>query len=212
MTQNATQRPALPPYSFYMVRHGESEANVRRVAAGGGLDSPLTENGIQQAKLLASVIHHLPIKPSRVYHSPQVRAKNTAGYINQSLQLEMVELHDLREHMFGDWENVVWETIRPLADQGASPPNGESYEEFAARVSNIIHQIFETPHDAPPMLVAHGGLFRSIGRLYKAPMEHVSNCCLYHFTPAPENGDFPWSVISYTPCTVSNTLKQEKLF
>lgn len=207
-----TQRPHLPPHSFYMVRHGESEANVRRVAAGGGLDSPLTQNGIQQAKLLASVIHHLPIKPSRVYHSSQMRARDTAGYLNQSLKLDMVELHDLREHMFGDWENVVWETIRHLADKGESPPNGESYDGFALRISNVIHHIFETPHDAPPILVAHGGLFRAIGRLYQSPMEHVANCCLYQFTPAPENGAFPWSVISHSPNGKGTELTQVKLY
>ncbi len=206
-----TQKPALPPYSFYMVRHGESEANVRKVAAGGGLDSPLTENGIGQAKTLASVIHHLPVKPSRVYHSPQIRARDTAKYLNQSLQLDMVEMDDLKEHIFGDWENVIWENIRQLQEQGANPPNGETYDEFAARVSRVIHQIFETPHDAPPILVAHGGLFRSIGRLYQVPIEHVPNCCLYQFTPAPENVNFPWSVVYHSPCPTKG-LKQEKLF
>lgn len=206
-----TEKSPLPPYSFYMVRHGESEANVRNVVAGGGLDSPLTEKGIEQAKTLASVIHHLAVKPSRVYHSPQIRARDTAKYLNQSLQLEMVEIHDLKEHVFGDWENVVWDTIRLLQAQGANPPNGETYEDFTARVSRAIHHIFETPHEAPPILVAHGGLFRSIGRLYNINMDHVPNCSLYQFTPAPENIHFPWSVISHSPCP-ANGLKQEKLF
>lgn len=206
-----TEKSPLPPYSFYMVRHGESEANVRNVVAGGGLDSPLTEKGIEQAKTLASVIHHLAVKPSRVYHSPQIRARDTAKHLNQSLQLEMVEIHDLKEHVFGDWENVVWDTIRLLQAQGANPPNGETYEDFTARVSRAIHHIFETPHEAPPILVAHGGLFRSIGRLYNIPIEHVPNCSLYQFTPALENIHFPWSVISHSPCP-ANGLKQEKLF
>ena len=205
------QKHILPPHPFYIVRHGESEANVRRVAAGGGLDSPLTDNGINQAKTLASVIHHLPIKPSRVYHSPQIRAKHTAQYINEKLQLDMVEIHDLKEHMFGDWENVVWETIRHLADKGESPPNGETYDDFATRIARTLHQIFQEEHAAPPILVAHGGVFRSLGRLYNVHIEHVNNCALYHFNPAPDKADFPWEITSHSPCEIAG-LKKEKLF
>ena len=192
-------KPPLPPYEFYMVRHGESEANSRQCAAGGGLDSPLTETGIQQAKTLASVIHHLPVKPSRIYHSPQIRAKHTAGYLNELLQLEMIEMANLKEHLFGDWENMPWLTMRALVEKGENPPNGETYDEFAARIGDAIHKIFETQHAAPPMLVAHGGLFKSIARLYKLRIEPVSNCALYHYVPAPDNAAFPWTVTSYTP-------------
>jgi len=207
-----TNKPSLilPAHPFYLVRHGESEANVRKVAAGGGLDSPLTENGILQAKTLASVIHHLPVKPSRVYHSPQIRAKHTAQYLNQSLKLDMVEMGDLKEHIFGDWENVVWETLRPLAEQGHNPPNGETYDAFAQRVGRVINFIFREHHDAPPILVAHGGLFRSIGRLYNVRLESVSNCALYHFQPDTANTSFPWKITSYTPCSVTG-LKQEEI-
>lgn len=210
MTQNLTSPSILPPYEFYMVRHGESEANVRRVAAGGGLDSPLTDLGIQQAKTLASVIHHLPVKPSRLYHSPQIRAKNTAQHLNEFLKLEMVEMDNLKEHMFGDWENVIWETLRPIVEAGGSPPNGESYDVFAERVRGALHQIFTIQHEAPPIVVAHGGLFRSIGRLYQLKTDPVHNCALFHYVPNGENAKFPWTVTSYTP--QPNGLKKEKLF
>lgn len=202
-----TQAHILPPKEFYIVRHGESEANVRMVAAGGGLDSPLTENGINQAQTLASVIHHLPEKPSRIYHSPQIRAKHTAGYINNALQLEMTEIHDLKEHMFGDWENVTWEDIRHLAESGASPPNGESYIDFASRVQEVIHHIFKNEHDAPPMMVAHGGVIRSIWRLYGAPINHIPNCALYHFIPAQNKSPMPWDVHFYEACEIQGLKK-----
>jgi probable phosphoglycerate mutase len=202
-----TQAHILPPKAFYIVRHGESEANVRKVAAGGGLDSPLTENGITQAKTLASSIHHLPVRPSRIYHSPQIRAKHTAGYINNSLQLEMTEIEHLKEHLFGDWENVVWEELRPLAEKGINPPNGETYVDFAKRVQNVIHHIFEQQHDAPPMMVAHGGVIRSIWRLYGAPIDHIPNCALYHFIPAPHKSSMPWDVHFYEPCQIQGLKK-----
>lgn len=197
----------LPQKEFYIVRHGESEANVRKVAAGGGLDSPLTENGIQQAQSLASAIHHLPERPSRIYHSPQIRAKHTAGYINNSLQLEMTEIEHLKEHLFGDWENVVWKDIRHLAEQGINPPNGESYIDFATRIQNVIHYIFKNNHDTPPMMVAHGGVIRSIWRLYGVPIDHIPNCALYHFIPASHKSPMPWDIHFYEPCQIQGLKK-----
>ena len=35
---------------IYFIRHGESEANVRKVFAGQKDDTPITEEGKQQAK------------------------------------------------------------------------------------------------------------------------------------------------------------------
>ncbi len=190
----------LPPKAFYLVRHGQSEANLRRVTAGGGLDSPLTELGISQAKELASVIHHLPVKPSRIYHSPMQRAKHTAEHINTTLKLDMVEIDPLREHIFGDWENTEWDIIRPLFTQGISPPNGETFREFEIRIQNALHHIHTNDHDAPPMLVCHGGVFHAIGRLYQQNIGEVGNCALYHFEPAPTQENFPWTVTIFTPC------------
>lgn len=195
-----TQVHILPPKSFYLLRHGESDANLRRVAAGGMLDTPLTPLGIQQAKALGAVAHLLPVRPSKIYHSPLSRAKDTAQHVNENLELEMVEIDALREHIFGDWEEVSWETIRPLVQQGHNPPNGETYDQFAERVRLVIHHIFQEDHSASPLLVAHGGLFRSIGRLYGVPIEHVPNCSLFHFVPAPEKVEFPWAITSFTPC------------
>jgi broad specificity phosphatase PhoE len=198
----------IPPKAFYLVRHGQSEANLKRVAAGGRLDSPLTELGINQAKELASVIHHLPVKPSRIYHSPMQRAKHTAEHINTMLKLDMVEIDPLREHFYGDWENVSWEIIKPLWAQGMNPPNGETFDEFALRIQETLNHIHSNDHDAPPMLVCHGGVFHSIGHLYGIELGKIDNCALYHFAPAPTKENFPWDVTIFTPCPVNGLRTQ----
>lgn len=197
----------LPPKPFYIVRHGESEANVRQVMAGGDLDSPLTDNGINQAQALAASIHHLPERPSRIYHSPQIRAKHTAGYINNALQLEMTEMTNLKEHVFGDWENVSWEDVWHLAKKEVDPPNGETFNDFTMRIQNAIHHIFKTDHTAPPMIVAHGGVIRSIWRLYRSPIDQIPNCALYHFIPALDKSPMPWNVHFYEPCQIQGLKK-----
>jgi broad specificity phosphatase PhoE len=201
----------LPPKPFYLLRHGQSEANVRRVAAGGNLDSPLTELGKNQARELAAVVHHLPQLPSKIYHSPQIRAKDTAYFVNNTLQLETVEIHDLKEHIFGDWENTPWDDIKHLVDNRVNPPNGETYTQFGERVQRAITDILNTDHPAPPLLVAHGGVFHAIGRLYGEKIGEVSNCVLHYFSPAPHKEDFPWSIDTYTPCPTAG-LKKSPLF
>ena len=63
----------LPAKAFYLIRHGESEANKAQIAAGGGIDSPLTEKGQQQAKDLAPLIASLEVQPTVIRSAMQRR-------------------------------------------------------------------------------------------------------------------------------------------
>lgn len=185
----------LPPAPFYLVRHGETEANAAQRAAGGRLDTPLTANGILQAKILAEKIRDLEIKPSKIYHSSLSRARDTASYINHHLGLDMVEMPELIEHIFGDWENVSWDIILPEMKKGNyDPPNGETNAQFVARVTAAFHTLLSAPHDAPPMIVAHGGIFRALRLAYGQQPSHISNCEMHLFTPRPVQTEFPWLV------------------
>ena len=56
--------PAIP---FYLLRHGESEANIKNLAAGGGVDSPLSQLGKQQADTLAPYMLKLQIRPQKFF-------------------------------------------------------------------------------------------------------------------------------------------------
>ena len=78
----------LPQNPFYMIRHGQSTANERRIMAGGLFDSPLTDKGRGQAHTLSGYLkdHILPM-PGRIYHSTMIRARDTAHLLNQNLSL-----------------------------------------------------------------------------------------------------------------------------
>jgi len=86
---------------FYMIRHGETEANAARLMAGS-LDSPLTPKGRQQAKDTQIIIENLEIKPRAIVHSQLSRARNTAKILNTNLNLPMHEDADLAEWHAGD--------------------------------------------------------------------------------------------------------------
>ncbi|MBI4031683.1 MAG: histidine phosphatase family protein [Proteobacteria bacterium] len=183
----------LPARPFYLLRHGESEANAARLTAGGGLDSPLNETGRAQARSLAALIDTLPAKPDIVYHSSMIRARETAEILNASLKLEIRAARDLREHEVGAWEGQPWDEVFPLILSRTDPPGGESFLAFGQRIQSVMEDIRKKNHRLP-LLVAHGGVFHAIGRLYDHEVGTIRNCHLHYFEPHPPHGHFPWRV------------------
>lgn len=185
----------IPAKPFYLVRHGETIANVARVTAGGGTDSPLTENGKDQARGLAALIHTLEITPSEIIHSPMSRARDTANFLNGALKLAMHEIDDLREHMVGEWEGWPWEKAMPLLRSNTRPKDGENLDDFGTRVRTAFNLLLSRP-GKPPLVVAHGGIFHALLHIHDHPYDGaISNCHLHYFEPAPDaNPSFPWRV------------------
>lgn len=184
----------LPARSFYLIRHGESEANRDRITAGGGTDSALTDTGRAQAAALAPYLPSLEIVPSALYHSTMIRARDTAAILNDALDLPSTALYDLREHEMGMWEGQPWDEIQPLLDGGENPPGGETDSLFSQRIQSTLTDIVNREKAAPPLIVAHGGLFHAIGLMYEYGMAHVTNCHLHYFEPYPAFDNFPWRV------------------
>lgn len=71
---------------IYLVRHGESEANVER--RHGSHESPLTETGKAQAAFISERVSHLPIQ--KVIASSMVRAHQTAEIIAASNNVPVI--------------------------------------------------------------------------------------------------------------------------
>ncbi|MDP7142310.1 MAG: histidine phosphatase family protein [Alphaproteobacteria bacterium] len=188
----------LPAKAFYLIRHGESEANKAQIAAGGGIDSPLTEKGQQQAKDLAPLIASLEVQPTVIHHSAMQRAADTARYINDGLGLDMTGTWDLREHDIGDWEGQPWAPVMQDINEKVEPPNGETYWRFAQRIQSAFTDVLESEDtEAPdfvPMIVCHGGVFHAMGLLYEYGISEIQNCHLHYYEPHPEYGEFPWKV------------------
>ncbi|MDD3021094.1 MAG: histidine phosphatase family protein [Alphaproteobacteria bacterium] len=198
----------LPPSPFYLLRHGQSVSNSIERTAGGGVDTPLTEAGRAQAQTLACVLHHLPLRPSKIYHSHMIRARDTAHIVNQDFGLPIMGHPDIHEHMLGDWENIPWEDHHRYMARGLEPPNGETQAQFSQRVAKAFTPILEMPHDTPPMIVAHGGVFRAFGLIYGARIEGVGNCELRLFEPIVESVQFPWKMTQFKPSACGTLLEQ----
>lgn len=190
----------IPRKHFYMIRHGETEANAARIMAGS-LDSPLTENGRNQARAIHVVIEALSVRPARIIHSQLSRARDTAMIINEALSVAIHEDPDYAELHAGDWEGVPYDDCPQLLKDWIDPPGGESCNDFFARIKRAKIRALED-ETGPVMIVTHGGVFRAFLKLHNINLEGVKNCMLYEFEPMENlegkpTSPFPWNVWRY---------------
>ena len=94
---------------FYMVRHGESEAN-KRDAYLGHYDLSLTETGRKQAEMAADFAATLGADV--IYASDLSRARHTAFATARRLGLPVYAAPQVREMYMGQWENMTaWQWL-----------------------------------------------------------------------------------------------------
>lgn len=152
--------------SFVFMRHGETPFN-RDARLGGRTDSPLTPLGEEQARAIAI---HLQRDWSLIATSRMVRARRTAELAVPGR--DIVCLGGLNERDWGECEGI------PLAQQPAyeaTPPGGESWAAFQARVLATLNQLL--CEYERPLIIAHSGVFRVIRtQIYGTPHgERIGN-------------------------------------
>lgn len=179
----------IPAKHFYMIRHGQTEANLNRIMAGS-LDSPLTALGRQQADEARIIIEQLEVKPTRIIHSNLSRARDTAHIINTNLGLPMDEDPDIAEIHVGELEGAPWEACQ-FFDEFIDPPSGETFPQFFQRIQRAKKRALEN-NPGPVLIVCHGGVFRALWKMYGHNMAGVRNCHLHEFMPLPERKTFPF--------------------
>ena len=184
--------------TIVLVRHGETDWNRERRFQGHA-DTPLNEAGRLQARELAELLRDEGA--SAIYTSPLRRASETARIVAEQLGLEARELEPLREIDVGDWQGLTVDEVRArfpeLAEVAwhAGWPNGETYEELAARVIPALHEVARRhagervlgiTHAGPlrAALAAATGLSREESRARIGPL---TNCAVFRF--ALRDGD-----------------------
>ena len=135
-----------------LVRHGETEPNVRGVLLGRD-DPPLTELGRRQARALAAA---LP-RPAAVISSPLRRARETAVAFGLPIDVDdrWIELD------YGEFEGRSDSALpaevsaRWRRDPTFSPPGGESLMALAARVGPACAEVLERAAESTVLVVSH---------------------------------------------------------
>lgn len=77
---------------IFIVRHGESQANLAGIAQGSGLKSDLTELGKLQAKQTGELFKLKNINFSKIYSSTASRAMETADIIANEINFDIKEI------------------------------------------------------------------------------------------------------------------------
>lgn len=135
-----------------LVRHGETDWNVAKKIQGS-TDTPLNENGVEQAKALAEKLSERETPIIGVYTSKLERAAVTAQYAAEKLGLECNILPGLEEINFGLWEGLTWDQVEeqfPEEFQSwrqnrrfGHPPKGESYQELLERIMAALQKLIK---------------------------------------------------------------------
>ncbi|GAB3078815.1 histidine phosphatase family protein [Intrasporangium mesophilum] len=148
---------------LFLVRHGQTHANVSRQldTAVPGLD--LTDEGRSQAVMLASRLGDEDL--GAIYTSDLVRTQQTAAPLAEMLGLTMVVLPGLREIQAGDyemstdWKPYIDAVVRWRDDPGHAIPGGDSGVGFMTRYEAAIRRIATDGHESA-VAVSHGAAMR----------------------------------------------------
>ena len=147
---------------IYLVRHGQSEGNVRKTFHGQA-DYPLTELGRELARQAAAKLREVSF--TRCCASDMRRAWDTAEICLEGRNITPEECPGLREQDVGELEGMTWEDMKqkfpdilqPYVEDWfhTTPPGGESPEEMMDRVSSCVNDIILQGEDT--LVVAHNG-------------------------------------------------------
>jgi probable phosphoglycerate mutase len=154
--------------SLVLIRHGESEANVRG-EWHGRTDGPLSEMGLRQAEGLVSRI--TPVHG--VYSSPLTRAQGTAGPLAAALGLDIAAHPGLAEMDIGEWEGLTYEEILEVCAElwgtiqrdFIDLPRGHTGETMAATAARgraAVDEIARRHQGEHVAVVTHGMLIRAL--------------------------------------------------
>lgn len=162
------------PCTIYLVRHGETEWNVKKLLQGHS-DSPLTETGLQQAENLAKKLDGITF--SAMYSSDLLRAKRTAEIIAMEKQMAVTATKILRERAFGALEGKDYQTYKSALQEQTKQfdllthheerlqfkysPDIESDHELFQRISPFIREVALAFPGENVLMVTHGGMMKA---------------------------------------------------
>lgn len=153
---------------LYFSRHGQTVWNVENKICGA-TDSPLTEEGRNQAKILADKIISEGLKIDEILYSPLSRARDTAMIVAEATGLPARMEPRLIEQDFGKWESTPRngeEFKNAKGEFASSYEGGESMLKLCQRIYNLIDDLKKEPEKVY-LLVAHNGISRAVESYFR---------------------------------------------
>jgi len=157
---------------IFLVRHGATEANLRRPPQlqGQARDLPLADIGIQQASLTRDFLAGKEIRAC--YCSPLRRARDTARNLSTTHGVLPVAVPALTECNVGRWEGLDWGVIKENWPEGYQSfldnpdvvpyPGGECLQAVYERVFGFFVVLLARHSTEGILMVTHQIAMRAI--------------------------------------------------
>ena len=170
--------------TFYLMRHGQTLFNVRRKIQGW-CDSPLTETGIEQAKMASRFFDNIEL--DHLYSSSSERACDTAEIVTHQ-QMPYQRLKGLKEINFGTYESER-EDLHPNIDMRETyyvQFGGEAKAKVRERVVATCTEIMQKPEHNTVLAVSHAGSCKQFLMHWHENHEEVlkngiPNCAIFEY-------------------------------
>ena len=163
--------------NWYFVRHGEIQANVKKIYAGWS-EEGLTRKGRQEAAEAAKIVSNFNI--DSIYTSPLKRAVQTAEIIGDFLKKSPILEEGFKELRLGIWEGMGEEEItRQFPEKWkiwtTSPAElilegRETLQELVERVLAGLKRVKQREVDGSVLVVTHVAIIRVL-LLYVGKMD-----------------------------------------
>lgn len=177
---------------LFMIRHGETKANVERYFYAKGEDLPLTPLGQEQAEGLRPILADFTF--DRVYSSDYLRAIQTQKIALPDVEcirlpiLREMDPGDLGGHPYTALQDPSWyaDVTAFVDERSYGVVNGESMEDVADRLRVFLKELEENPCDNVAAFV-HNGVLVSMLRLvlgadkFKRRAASSMNCAVHVF-------------------------------
>jgi len=154
--------------TIYFVRHGQTEGNTGKLFQGP--DTPLTERGLEQARIVAERCTKLPVE--RLLSSPAERALQTARLISDAIRLPVESsplFTEVRRPSTLIGRSTEDAEARALQDawlksclgEGPRVDDGENFEDGKRRANEALSFLEQYPADRL-LVVTHGLFLRTL--------------------------------------------------
>jgi len=192
---------------LYFIRHGQTDLNQKGIVQGRGVNSPLNQNGIQQANAFYEAYKTIPF--DKIYTSTLLRTHQTvAPFLEMGIPME--KLVGLDEISWGIYEGKeqnaeILHGFQRLVESwknnelDQSVEDGESPNSLVARQKIAISHILKQEDEETVLICMHGRALRiMLCHLTNVPVCQMddfphANTALYKL--AYEDGQF--SIVDY---------------
>lgn len=176
---------------FFLVRHGENEANALQLLDGRTLNLPLTEKGIEDALSAGLAIAQKIENIDLLISSPLVRTQQTAQGVMQAFSIKPEVILDdrLRERFFGIFEGrpasefkhfeekifKVLPTVSTFIEKMnlKEHQSMESYAETYERMAAVILEFSRDNFGKNIVVTTHGASIRSLFLMATADQHNI---------------------------------------